>query len=78
MAQPDGDVVHYFRAPVEQLRYVDDQPFDVDHTRKLAAIQEAWLKAQAWLEDRGLEFREGVIAAPQELRFIDGDIAYLL
>lgn len=75
LAQPDADVVHYFRALVMELRYVEDQPFDVDHKRKLAAIKDAWTKVQDWLLDHGLDYREAVIAAPKDLRFLDGDFS---
>lgn len=78
LAQPEGDIVHYYRAPVVQLRYVDDQPFDIDHRSKLKAVKDVWEKTRGWLQDHGLDYREAVIAAPKDLRFLNGELLDVL
>jgi hypothetical protein len=78
IAQPEDDLVHYFRTVVAQLRYLDGEPFDVDHKRRIVSANEAWQKVQDWLQDQKLIYRQGVIASPKDLRFLDGDTSGLL
>lgn len=78
VTQPEEDLVHYFRTVVSELRYLDGTPFDVDHKRRITSASEAWQKVQDWLTDHKLSFRQGVIASPKGLRFLDGDPSGLL
>lgn len=77
VAQPDGDIVHYFRGVVTHLRFVNNEPFDTDHKHRVATIENAWKKVEEWLTNNGLTYRKGVIAVEKDVRLVDGDTSDL-
>lgn len=74
VAQPEvaGGIVHYCRLPAGQMRYIEDQPFERDHERRVKNAERLWNLVDTWLGDKGLEIRHGTIATPQNMRFLDG------
>lgn len=77
VSQPESDdIVHYCRLNVASLQYIGDSPYN-DHKRNVAQAEQAWLTIQAWLNEQGLDIREGVISMTQNINLVDGWAVFL-
>ncbi len=76
VAQPEQNVVHYCRIAVGAVRWLDGQPFDVDHEQRQALAQQAWEIIKEWLNEQGLQIRHGVIDGTPGLK-VEGATGFL-
>lgn len=73
LAQPEADLVHYYRFVVGELNFVSGEIFDADHKKRTIVANEAWERSLNWLRSKGLTYHLGVIAAPKNLHFLECD-----
>lgn len=80
IAQPDEDIVNYCRLTVGSVQYVGDLPLygKEDVTRKETLAEQAKTIVKDWLLEKGLKILPGVIATPNNTRFLDGWADFLV
>lgn len=71
LAQPIDNLVHYCRILVGELRMVNGEPFDLDHKQRRQKAADHFAEIQQKLVGEHLMVREGIIAAPINLRWVD-------
>lgn len=77
VSQAEEGLVHYCRLPVARLRYMNGQPFDSDHERRIELARAALKIVEDWLSESGLQVAHAVIATPKDMLFLDGWAGFL-
>ncbi len=78
VSQPVADLVYYCRLPVGELQFLGGKPFNPDHEQQVKQAKQAWKIVESWLRKQGLKVHKAVIAAPQNLVFLEGRADFLV
>lgn len=73
VAQPAGDLLHYWRLVVGELRFIDNESFDGNHKQRRQTAEQTWQSVQDWLAVHNLIICQGVVAALINVRLLDSE-----
>jgi hypothetical protein len=74
VSQPKGNLVHYVRMEIDNLRYLCGTYFGKNGSEQTARrrVNQIWAIVQEWLEEQGYTISKAMVATPKNVHLTNG------